>query len=163
MNTKFAIWVSAFLALALVNADIWRKERILSSGQSVILMLAPIDPRSLIQGDYMRLRYALENDVRDRLGRGATRHGCLRLTLDARRVASLNAVDEDCVQAMATGEVRMEYRLRAGNLDLAGNSWFFEEGQADRYSRTRYGEFRVGEDGTALLSGLRDKDLRPLP
>lgn len=163
MNPRFMVWASALMALVLVNADIWRKTQILSSGQTVLLQLAPVDPRSLIQGDYMRLRYALERDVRERLPREETRHGCLLLAVDARRVTTLMALGDDCANASGAGMVRMEYRFRAGSLDLAGNSWFFEEGQADRYAGARYGEFRVGEDGTALLSGLRDKDLRPLP
>lgn len=38
--------------LALVNASILDKEKLLSEGQVVYLELAPVDPRSLMQGDY---------------------------------------------------------------------------------------------------------------
>ncbi|MFX7329222.1 GDYXXLXY domain-containing protein, partial [Acinetobacter baumannii] len=34
-----------------------QKEMLLKEGQLVLLPLAPVDPRSLMQGDYMALRY----------------------------------------------------------------------------------------------------------
>ena len=33
---------------------------------------------------------------------------------------------------------------------------------AKRYEGVRYGEFRVAPDGELLLTGLRDKDVKPL-
>ena len=49
--------------LLLVNRAIWDKEQQLRDGRVVLLALAPVDPRSLMQGDYMRLRYAVETDA----------------------------------------------------------------------------------------------------
>ena len=46
-----------------VNTGIYQAERTLSQGEVVYLELAPVDPRSLIQGDYMALDYALERDL----------------------------------------------------------------------------------------------------
>ena len=42
-----------------INVTVWRFEHAMSSGETVLLELAPVDPRSLMQGDYMRLSYAL--------------------------------------------------------------------------------------------------------
>ncbi|MDE8355606.1 GDYXXLXY domain-containing protein, partial [Klebsiella pneumoniae] len=44
------------LALAVVNLAIVSCERLLAEGEVVLLELAPVDPRSLMQGDYMSLR-----------------------------------------------------------------------------------------------------------
>lgn len=51
------------LCLGLANYDVWSKERVLRDGQAVVLELAPVDPRSLMQGDYMVLRYRLNEQL----------------------------------------------------------------------------------------------------
>jgi uncharacterized membrane-anchored protein len=45
---------------------------------------------------------------------------------------------------------------------IAGDAFFFQEGQAAIYQPARYGELRVAGDGDAVLVGLRDGELRPL-
>src|SRR3546814_7520410 len=46
------------LVLGAVNLQVLQKQRVLDDGRTVLLALRPVDPRSLIQGDYMVLRYA---------------------------------------------------------------------------------------------------------
>jgi uncharacterized membrane-anchored protein len=46
------------LVLGMANYDIWQKQRVVENGQQILLQLRPVDPRSLIQGDFMQLRYA---------------------------------------------------------------------------------------------------------
>ena len=53
-------------------------------------------------------------------------------------------------------------RWRNEGLDWGGRSWFFPEGEGDRYAKARYGALRVAADGTALLDGLLDEALAPL-
>jgi uncharacterized membrane-anchored protein len=53
------IFGGVVLVLVVVNASVLDKERLLASGTPVLLELAPVDPRSLIQGDYMELDYAI--------------------------------------------------------------------------------------------------------
>ena len=76
--------IVALLTIVLVNGLIIQKERLISHGQTIFLELAPVDPRSLIQGDYMRLRYALAQDVRDRI---PPADGYLVLRMDERNIA----------------------------------------------------------------------------
>ncbi|MFB0625733.1 GDYXXLXY domain-containing protein, partial [Aeromonas hydrophila] len=52
--------------LAAINVTVWRYERAMSSGEVVLLRLAPVDPRSLMQGDYMRLSYELARQLGNR-------------------------------------------------------------------------------------------------
>ena len=49
----------AIVVLVRVNLSIAARERQLASGRLVYLELAPVDPRSLMQGDYMALRYRM--------------------------------------------------------------------------------------------------------
>ena len=53
-----ALTLLAVLATAAsVGAGIWQKEAIIENGRRVFIALAPVDPRSLIRGDYMALRF----------------------------------------------------------------------------------------------------------
>ena len=62
------MWIKIMIALSVVvlavlNYGIYEKERIKGSGETLLLELRPNDPRSLMQGDYMGLRYAIESDA----------------------------------------------------------------------------------------------------
>lgn len=57
----------------------------------------------------------------------------------------------------------MRVRVRGWEgVRIASNAWFFAEGEAERWQPARYGELRVGAEGTALLTGLRDAQRKPL-
>ena len=57
------MWGVAALVLVVTNVLIVQKERLLAAPQGILLELAPVDPRSLIQGDYMALRFKLARDI----------------------------------------------------------------------------------------------------
>ena len=52
------LWGGLALVLVAVNVLILQKQRVLDDGRTVLLALRPADPRSLMQGDFMELRYA---------------------------------------------------------------------------------------------------------
>lgn len=58
------LWGGLLLALVVVNHGIVQRERILSDGRIVLLELTPVDPRSIMQGDFMALRFAIAEDIR---------------------------------------------------------------------------------------------------
>jgi uncharacterized membrane-anchored protein len=148
-QTRAILVAGAILVLGAVNWSIVAKERIKTRGERVYLELAPVDPRSLMQGDYMALRFALANQI------SATESGSAPLTVDERGVAALSHDPKP-------GDLRIRYRLRNGQVWLGTNAYFFEEGKAERYQGARYGEFRIDRDtGEAVLVALADEDLRP--
>ena len=121
----------------------------------------PVDPRSMMQGDYMALRFKVARDaLPPARARAAADDGYLVLARDVRDVAAFRRLDDGA--PLASDEVRMRYRVRNGVPKLATNAWFFEEGHAADYAKARYGEFRVSPDGEAILTGLRDEALKPL-
>ena len=147
------------LVLGALNVAIVAKERIRRDGEVVYLRLAPVDPRSLIQGDYMALRFelaqALQRDKALALREGETRFAAV--ALDANRVAALATGDAPGSTA------RLRYRIRNGQVWLGTNAFFFEEGSAVRFNSARYGEFRVDRgSGEAVLVGLRNDKLEAL-
>ncbi len=147
--------------LAVANAGIWQKERLIAHGAPVFVELAPVDPRSLMQGDYMRLAYRLPDAVRSGLPSplGAERPR-LVAERDARGVARLLRLDDG--RPLAASELRIELTPKDGGWTLVSDAWFFAEGQAQRFEAARYAEFRVADDGRALLVGLRDEALGAL-
>jgi uncharacterized membrane-anchored protein len=144
--------------LALPNWSIVGKERLLATGDVVFLELAPVDPRSLIQGDYMRLEYAISRAVE--VQKDWPRDGAIVVTLDGRGVASYARRDDG--RPLSAGEHLLRYRRRDHRVRVGSNAFFFEEGSASRYSGARYGELRVASDGNSVLVGLRDSLAAPI-
>jgi uncharacterized membrane-anchored protein len=161
MRKTIAI-VAGVLLLAVVNWGIYSRERLLASGRVVLLELAPVDPRSLMQGDYMALRFKATNDAFGR-ARGRSEEsadGRLVVAVDERGVGSYARLDDG--GALADNEARIRYRIRNGQPKLATNAYFFAEGRGSAYAKARYGEFRVAPDGEVILTRLRDDALLPL-
>ncbi len=147
--------------LGLANYSIDNNERILREGQPIILALAPLDPRSIMQGDYMELNFALLNDVDVDINE--SRYAYLYLKEDAQGVMQMchsSAIQEasvDCPNAIWIKAKRGKWQWR-----LSTHQYFFPEGLASYFEQARYGEFRRAEDGTILLKQLLDEKLQPL-
>jgi len=161
IHLRALIALGALLVLGALNLAIVGKERIKRDGELVFLPLAPVDPRSLIQGDYMALRFALTRDIErhDVADKRAARDGEVayaKVALDDKRIASL--AGDGAATAMT-----LRYRIRDGHVWLGTNAFFFEEGTAERFNGARYGEFRVDRaSGEAVLVGLRNSQLEAL-
>lgn len=148
--------VAGILLLAAVNWTIVGRERLLETGQVVLLELAPVDPRSLMQGDYMALRFKLANEAfgreRGRERGGPAEDGRIVVRVGDRGVAAFARMDGG--EPLGAGEARLRYRVREGAVKFATNAFFFQEGSGHLYARARYGEFRVAPDGEMLLARL---------
>lgn len=151
---------TAVAVLAVANFAIWQKEDLIARGQPLFVELAPVDPRSLMQGDFMTLNYRLPGELRDSALLGAARPSVVA-TVDERRVAT--ALRPDAGTPLGPGELRIELTPKGGRWILVSDAWFFAEGEGERWARARYGEFRVDSSGRALLVGLRGAALEPLP
>ncbi|MDX3907928.1 MAG: GDYXXLXY domain-containing protein [Pigmentiphaga sp.] len=163
--TRGLIAAGLVLVLAVVNASIWRNQTLLRHGTLISLELAPVDPRSLMQGDYMALDWAIARELRDRLGTALPASGAMVVRRAAGSTrATLVRLDRG--EPLADGESRIAYAVRDGRIRIATDAYYFQEGQADVYARARYGALRVDERGRALLVGLQDAELAwlgPLP
>jgi len=150
----------ALLVLLVANVGIWQKETLIASGQPVFVELAPVDPRSLMQGDYMRLNFRLGADTRD-LGLMSTPRPRVVARRDAQGIATVLRLHVEGTPP-AADELLIELTPKDGRWTLVSDAWFFREGEAERWAAARYGEFRVLPDGRALLVGLRGAGLQPL-
>lgn len=139
------------LILLFVNGKIWWHERELAAGHTVLLKLLPQDPRSLLQGDYMRLRYELAERIEPEVGGGR-----VYLRPDSDGVA------QNPVSSSTDGAVPLKYRLHNGKVVFDIESFFFQEGMGSRYQRARYVELRVNSQGVPHIVQLRDEELEAL-
>ncbi len=160
MTRRHLILAGLALTLLAVTGLVIQKELLLRDGRTVFLALAPVDPRSLIQGDYMTLRYAIADEV-SRAANDKATDGHAVLVADDRAVATFRGV-LDSSRPLAAGELLLRYRRRGSQVRLGAEAFFFQEGRADVFARAAYGELRVHPSGNSVLVGLRDRDLIPL-
>lgn len=192
--TRRGAWTSAgllaglLLVLVVANASIYEREQIVSEGRRVVLQLAPTDPRSLMQGDYMSLHFEVADQVPAVLKQAhepsrraieIQRAGLLVLRADPAGVHRLIAVLPSGVaegDGVARADARIDgggfefeaddvllvFRMRHGGVRVVTDAWFFPEGQADHFARAQYGELRVDNKGVGLLVNMLDDALKPL-
>jgi uncharacterized membrane-anchored protein len=158
---RLGLLLTGLAILAAINFTVWRYEHAMSSGEMVLLRLAPVDPRSLMQGDYMRLNYDIARQLGTRRdSERANGSDILVVRLDGQQVASWVANGKPA--QLAQDERLLQVR-RSDNQWLIGpDAFFFEEGTGEQYDAARYGEFRLQADGKALLVGLRDEGFKVL-
>lgn len=169
MAKKIAL-VSLLIILGLVNWSIFGKEKHLAEGKIVYLELAPVDPRSLMQGDYMALRFRVADEVYKALPKteerkrwrhnAAASDGYVITSLDERNIGTFKSLYHN--QPLSKDEILLRYRVRNGAVKFATNAYFFQEGHGKYYQPARYGQFRVDDKGELLLVSLYDKDLNTL-
>jgi uncharacterized membrane-anchored protein len=151
-------WCATLGVFGITNAMIASKEAAIRTGETIYLELAPVDPRSLMQGDYMALDYQLERDVeaQTREHGGGDRRGKLVVKADrgaARFVRFYHG------EQLSPGEHLLRYRRdRHGRIQIGANAFFFQEGHADHYAGAKYGEYKVAPTGEAILVALRRAD-----
>lgn len=162
----WAILGGALLTLLVANGAIWQKEHLIAYGTKVFLPLAPVDPRSLLQGDYMRLNFAAVNDnnlplLADLRGK----RPLMVVKLDERGVASVVrplTTSDKAGTALAADDLLIELTPKGGRWVVVTDAWFFKEGDAALWQNAKFGEFRVLPDGRALLVGMADANLKAI-
>ena len=154
------LWGMLAVVLLVSNYLIVTKERILRHGDMVLVELAPRDPRSLLQGDYMALRYRINNKIASEV-KEKSADGHIVVTLDENSVAQFQRIHR-AQPALGSAERLLRFRKRGIVVRVASDAYFFQEGHAGFYQAARYGELRVDATGNAVLVGLRDVEFQSL-
>ena len=161
--------IIALLGLALVlvvmTRNIIKYEAHLTTGDTVLLALAPVDPRGFMQGDYMTLSYALERDVFAALNKDpgsypTNEEGYVIVALDQHNVGQLVRLAANQSKNLASNEIAIYYRIRNGTMQLATNAFFFQEGHGEAFEAAEYGLFRINDKGEPLLTNLVDDNFK---
>jgi len=145
----FLFLVGGAVALMAVNWQIVKNENLRRTGAEVLLPLRPVDPRSLMQGDYMVLQYAILPDK-------APDVGTVVLSIDENRMAKFQRLDDGT--PLRPNEQRLRYKKssKTGRVRFGIESFFFQEGDQSLYSAAKFAIVRVSPEGDAFLTGLAD-------
>ena len=163
-----------------------RMETVRAEGKTILLALAPVDPRAPLMGDYMALRYVVNNDIRKALAAqknaqknaqgNAQEHAAKadqkaatarEQKRNAEGLAVLRITNDPVPQAatfvrlddgspLQADEFLLAYRLRGYEVTSAAPAFYFQEGTAPQYAGAKFGVFKLAADGKTLLVGLRD-------
>ncbi len=153
---NIVIITTILLFIATMAYSTYKKELILKEGIVLRLKLAPIDPRSLMQGDYMRLNFDLLTKVNKELLKTSNRVSKLVLTLNAKYEGQfVKFIDEE---KLKDNEILLNFTYykneHFAQSKISTTSYFFEEGSGKKYENAKYGEFRVSKNGEAILIAL---------
>ncbi len=154
------LFVTVVAVLLVINIEIASKEQIIRNGKTVLLRIAPRDPRSLLQGDYMALRYTMAGVVVSEATKLKMDDGIAVIELGELNEARFVSLYKS--QPLQDRQHLLRYRMRGDSVRLASDAYFFEEGSGKEYSGARFGEIRINTNGDAVLVGLRDAQGRRL-
>lgn len=154
-----AIVLVILLQLAYIGSVTAYKESLLQSGATVKLELVPVDPRSLLQGDYVQLGYTISNPpspaqekliampYRARVG--------VVLAPDAGGIYTFQRLYQTG-ETLRTGELVLNGRVSGGGGVYYGiESYFVPEGTGlDIQMNARYAHIRISAAGDAILESV---------
>lgn len=151
MSKKYKIVLAAnlILVLAFFAFSVVQKETLIAKGTEVLLRLAPVDPRSLMQGDYMALNY----QIFDKIDRHF-KSGYIVVMVDRNKVAKF--VRQQSNTKVNDGELIIFYKRHNGRLTIGADNYFFQEGSGKKFENAKYGLLKVDSDGNSILIGLCD-------
>ena len=146
------IVVNLVIVLGFYHYSMRQKEQTLESGKLVLLPLAPVDPRSLMQGDYMALRYAIApestSDYPDR--------GYYVVALDSGVIARRIRIQPN-TSPLSSNEYLIRYKKESWRHSIGAESYFFQEGQGEKFEQAKFGGLRIDNKGNSVLVGLYDE------
>ncbi|MBA2871018.1 putative membrane-anchored protein [Anoxybacillus calidus] len=156
-------WLSLLAVVVIqtifIGYVVFDKEQHLQHGEVVKLQLAPVDPRSLLQGDYVRLRYEI-SDVGKRDGQGNVQVILRKDQEGVYRFAGIYSINgmRDKQYVRQEGDVLLNGKMKGGRIIYGIESYFVPEGTGMKVQeRARYAYVRVSKTGDALLEKISDR------
>ncbi|WP_314295144.1 GDYXXLXY domain-containing protein [Fusobacterium periodonticum] len=179
---KILIVVNIVLLFVITGFSAQKEESYKKLDSYFYLELRPVDPRSLLQGDYMTLNYDILDQTTEFIYNNRTyiydgenenevdEIRELRKLADAKRAYIAIRLDENKVAKFVklTKEKTDEkdlffiaYKSDGYNVDINVNSYLFQEGTGDKYENARYAKVVLVGNKLRLID-LRDKDFKEI-
>ena len=134
-------------------------QRALQTAQTVYLKIEPVDPRALLSGDYMQLRYDFERwsqagkDQPLLLQMEVSLPSGTEKTAD-QNTGAKNTQNQIQLQTVRIKTLRSRYRVP--------HQFYFQEGTGKKYENAAYAKAAVLPNGSILLLGLTDENFNLL-
>lgn len=151
--------INLFALISYFGYTVYQKESLLRQGDLILLELVPVDPRSLMQGDYMDLQYTFSmlNDVRISHPDSFPKRGFCVVRSDSNGVAQFRRF-QDSKAPLEPEEKIIAYTRPDYRILIGAESFFFEEGTGKYFEEAKYGGLKVDQNGNSLLIGLFDEE-----
>ena len=151
---RIAFWAIVAAQLVFLIGFIGVREVALRIGTEVVLQTVPVDPRSLLQGDYAILDYEIARlpDWMDGFSEGRTVYVVLQ---EERDVWTSSSYTEE--RSRVAGEVFIKGRIdRIGHADFGIGTYFVPEGTGRIVERAQDVKVvvSVDEDGNAVIKDV---------
>ncbi len=188
MRNTIVLLLTAITSLTYVGAIVVRHEKVAASEGTVFLQLAPVDPLSLFQGQYMNVEFMAERRLYEgsALNGAKSGHTLAVIELDGRNIGTVRefippyptlSQKQELSSDYGTGKFLL-FGVRLGSVGgdrkpqfgesrkykiwIDQQQFLFQENNEDRYSNAKYGYFRVASDGSYQLIDLADENLNLL-
>ena len=177
---KILLIVNVIILFVITGFSATKEESYKKLDSYFYLELAPVDPRSLLQGDYMTLNYDITDKARDFIYDNRTyiydgeneveeirelrkladaKKAYIAVRLDKNRVARYVKITKE--KTDEKGLLFIAYKTDGFNVDINANSYLFQEGTGDKYQNARYSKVVLVGDNLRLID-LRDKDFKEI-
>lgn len=157
-------WIIALLVLlqvAAMSLQIGKSEYLLSHGKLIKLELQPLDPRSLIQGDYVRLRYVISEPEIYQHVEDLNSEGKITVVLAPSGTSGVYEFRREYQsgEQLAADEVRLNgERVGYEGIKYGIENFFIPEGTGRDYEQNaKFAEVKVSASGDAILVRLTEK------
>jgi uncharacterized membrane-anchored protein len=154
---KLFIAVVALQVISLLGMIAYKYRTVLT-GDVVVLETVPVDPRDLLRGDYVQLRFKITS-VPSRFCSGE----CPKAGSDAYVTLEKEIQSWDAVKVSKkspktkSGQVTIRGKVKSdkGNIqvDYKINSYYVPEGQGRKHERIKYWEVYVDRSGNPVIKG----------
>lgn len=153
------IILNFLLLLILISFSVWKEEGY-KKEEPFYLKLAPVDPRSLLQGDYMILNYDIVEQAREKirdlqnLKQKRIKRGFIVIRLDKDKVGHFKDVVEE--PSSDRNVLFIAFHFNGSDIKINADSFLFQEGQAKLYEKVQYSKVVLIHHHLRLL-GLIEK------
>ncbi|OEF95873.1 GDYXXLXY domain-containing protein [Desulfuribacillus alkaliarsenatis] len=165
VNKKLIISL-IILQLLFLGVQIAVSEHALANGQQIKLQLEPVDPRSLMQGDYVILNYTISQPTAERERQWEREQQWDKDFRHGQRLRIVLAPDEDGVhqykelyagQQLAVDEVVINGTYRGWRVLYGIETYFVPEGTGLEVERAaNYAYVRISSRGNAIIERLSE-------
>lgn len=148
MRGKIFFLVCVFLCAALAGSA-WITQVRRKMAYTVYLETVPADPRALLMGDYMALRFAFENKAE----RKDVKLCAVQKTVETGEKDGIKQViSAGVLELNAEGDECVTVRYEHGRYRVP-HQFFFREGTGKKYEKARYAVVRrIGKDTLSIVA-----------
>lgn len=180
---KVLLIINIILLFVITGFSAQKEESYRKLDSYFYLELRPVDPRSLLQGDYMTLNYDIldkttefiyqnksyeyyeeekkkeTKEEKERKELAGAKRAYIAIRLDGNKVARFVKLTKE--KTNEKDLLFIAYKSNGYNVDINVNSYLFQEGTGDKYENARYAKVVLVGNKLRLID-LRDKDFKEI-